>query len=203
VLEEGSFRELVTHGYLPAVSDQGRGYVESFGSFGLRTRFHQAILHSEGAHQSSHHYSLAMCGYHLILAITRLEGRGTASGSRSDTASCARRSFWRPSSTDAPYARRMSSPKMNSFVILVTNTKIFSGHRPSVSDRHYLQDRDGFPRYRLQPVALIWLSFGPSGGDVGPGRSPRSRGMASHVTKRLVNKSNHPIQRPVYKSRRD
>jgi hypothetical protein len=49
----GSFRELLLatdiiqgpHGYLPAVSNQGPDYVESFGRMGLRTRSYQSIFH--------------------------------------------------------------------------------------------------------------------------------------------------------------
>jgi hypothetical protein len=47
----------------------------------------------------------------------------------------ARHSIWRPRYTDASYARMMSRPKMNSLVILVTNTKIFSGRRPKVPEQ--------------------------------------------------------------------
>jgi hypothetical protein len=55
----GSFHELLVvtgindpYGYLPAFSDQGPGYVESFGQMGLQTRSYEAIFHSEGALQS-------------------------------------------------------------------------------------------------------------------------------------------------------
>jgi hypothetical protein len=48
------------HRYLPAVSDQGDGYVDSFGHVDLWTRFYQAIFHSEGALQLSHHHLLAL-----------------------------------------------------------------------------------------------------------------------------------------------
>jgi hypothetical protein len=41
-----------------------------------------------------------------------------------------RHSVWHPRSTDATLARRMSSPKMSSFVILATNTQISLGAIP-------------------------------------------------------------------------
>jgi hypothetical protein len=53
----GSFGEVLVamgsthdpHGYLSAVSDKGTGYVESIERMSPRTRFYQAIFHSEGA----------------------------------------------------------------------------------------------------------------------------------------------------------
>jgi hypothetical protein len=59
--------------------------------------------------------------------------------------SSARRSVWRLRSTDVPYARSMPSPKMNSFVILATNTQIFCGRHPRVSGK--IPSRwEGFPQ---------------------------------------------------------
>jgi hypothetical protein len=72
---------------------------------GLWTLFYQATLHSEGALQSSHHHSLT------------------------------RRRIWCPRFKAAQYAHRMPSSKMNSFVILATNTQIFSGRHPTVHVR--------------------------------------------------------------------
>jgi hypothetical protein len=68
-----SFHELLVissiqspHWYHLAVSDNGPGYVESFGRVGLWTKFYQVIFHSERALQSSHHHSLKLCWYHVI-----------------------------------------------------------------------------------------------------------------------------------------
>lgn len=54
--QEGYFHELLVmicsiqdpQRYLPAVSDQGPVYVESFGATGLHTQFYQAIFHCKG-----------------------------------------------------------------------------------------------------------------------------------------------------------
>jgi hypothetical protein len=62
-------------------------------------------------------------------------------------------------------------PKLNSFVILATNVQIFSGRNRRACHENFLQDGEGFLRYRLQCVTLVWMSFGPSGGNVGPGHS--------------------------------
>jgi hypothetical protein len=75
VSEVGSFRELLvtagsihdSRGYLPAVSDQGPGSVDSFRRMDLRAWFYQTIFYSERTLQFSHNYSLALCRYHLIL----------------------------------------------------------------------------------------------------------------------------------------
>jgi hypothetical protein len=73
---------------------------------------------------------------------------------------------------DASYARRMCSPRMYSFVMLAVNTQIFSGRWLRVKHQeNFLQNGEGFPRYCLQCVMLLWLSFVPSGGDVRPGHS--------------------------------
>jgi hypothetical protein len=117
----GSFHEfLVTtgsiqdpHQYLPVVLDQGPGYVESFGWMSLQTQFYQAIFHSKGALQSSHHHSLALCRYHLITGHYLAGWPGPHPRSYSNTSSSARCSIWRFRSTDALYACRISSPKMN------------------------------------------------------------------------------------------
>jgi hypothetical protein len=69
-------------------------------------------------------------GIILSLATTNLEDQGPDQGLHSDNFSSVRSSFWRSRCTDALYARRMSSPKMTSFVILATNTQIFSGRAP-------------------------------------------------------------------------
>jgi hypothetical protein len=61
--------------------------------------------------------------------------QGRSLGLHSDTPSSARSNVWRPGSTDASYARSISSPKMKSFVILTTNTQILSGHLPRVNFR--------------------------------------------------------------------
>jgi hypothetical protein len=145
-----------------------------------RTRFYQAIFHSEGALQSSHHYSLALCRYHLSLATTMLVGLGLAPGLHSNTSSSARRSVWHPRSTDVSYARRKSSPMMNSFVILAKNSQYFSGHHPKLCQENFLQDAVDLAIYCLQRVTLVWLPFGPSGGDVGPSHSHVRPGVHSH-----------------------
>jgi hypothetical protein len=74
----------------------------------------------------------------------------------------------------------MSSPMMNSFVIFATNIEIFSGRRPSVCQENFLKYGEGASRHHLQHVALVWLSFGPSGGDVGPGDSHVRHGVYGH-----------------------
>jgi hypothetical protein len=102
------------HGHLLAVLDQGPGCIGFFGWTGVRTRFYHVIFHSEGAIQSSHHHSLALCRYHLII------------GLHSHTSSSAKCSIWHPRSTDASYVHRISSPKINSFVILAMCTQILS-----------------------------------------------------------------------------
>jgi hypothetical protein len=66
------------HEYLPAVSDHGPGYVETFGRADLQTLFYQAIFHSEGDFQSNYQHSLAFCKHHLIIGhiqAGRLEDR--------------------------------------------------------------------------------------------------------------------------------
>jgi hypothetical protein len=116
VVTAGSIQD--PRGYLGAVSDQGPGYAEYFGRMGLRTRFHQAVFHSEGALQSSHHHFLALYRNHLIIGHYQ-------AGLNSDTSSSAGRSIWHLKFTDASHACKMPSPKMNSAVILATSTLIF------------------------------------------------------------------------------
>jgi hypothetical protein len=67
------------------------------------------------------------------IATTRLEGWGPVPGLHSDTSSSARCNVWRPRSTAALCARRLSSPNINSFMTLATKTQIFSG---SLSGKH-------------------------------------------------------------------
>jgi hypothetical protein len=45
---------------------------------------------------------------------------------------------------------------------------------------NFLQDGECFPRCRLQRVALVSLSFGSTGGDVGPGLSHVRPGVHGH-----------------------
>jgi hypothetical protein len=84
-----------------------------------------------GTLQSSYRHSLAWCRSHLIL------GHYQAGRLRlhRDTSSAARCSIWRPRYTDTSHAHSMSSPKMNSLQILLTNTQLLSGRRSSVSVR--------------------------------------------------------------------
>jgi hypothetical protein len=63
---QGSIQD--SYRYLSLVSDQGPGYVESFGNVGSRARFYQAIFYSQGAFQLSHHHPFALCRYYLIIA---------------------------------------------------------------------------------------------------------------------------------------
>jgi hypothetical protein len=72
-------------------------------------------------------------GISWSLATTRQEGWGLSPGHHSNTSSSARCRIWCPRSMDALYAYRVSSPKMNSFVILVMNT-----HTHIFNDRHPL-----------------------------------------------------------------
>lgn len=58
---------------------------------------------------------------------------GRASGRRSGTSSFSSHNTRRFRSTAASQACRTSSPKMNSLVILATNTQVFSGTHPRVS----------------------------------------------------------------------
>jgi hypothetical protein len=67
------------------------------------------------------------------MAITRLESQGPATGLHRGNSCYGRRIVWRPRSTDASYAPRLSILTMNSFVILTTNTEFISGIRPRVS----------------------------------------------------------------------
>jgi hypothetical protein len=108
-------------GHLLAFLDQCRGYAVSLRRRGLRVCFYQVIFYSELVPQSYHHYSHA--GITWSLATTKLEGRGPASELHNDTSSD-RRSVWRHISTVVLMARSISSPKMNSLVILVTKTQI-------------------------------------------------------------------------------
>jgi hypothetical protein len=64
----------------------------------------------------------------------------------------------------------MYNHKIISFVMFETNAKIFSGCHPRFSVRK-TSFKMVFPRYRLQRVDLVLLSYGPSDGDVGPGYS--------------------------------
>jgi hypothetical protein len=146
----GSFRELLVvtgindfHGYLLVFLDQGPGYVESFGQMGLQTQSCEAIFHSEGALQSTHHHFLSLYKHRLI------NGHYQAGRWRphSNTSSSVKHSIWHSRSSDASYACRTSSPKMNSFVIMGTNTQIFSGWLPhDYCLETFLQDGGGLPQ---------------------------------------------------------
>lgn len=76
------------------------GYVESFGSGGLRTRFNQATCHSVGALQSIHHDSLALRRYHLNFG----HYQACRPGLHSDTSSSEGRSTWHPRSAFSSYS---------------------------------------------------------------------------------------------------
>jgi hypothetical protein len=123
------------HWFFPAVLDQGPGYLESFGWMGLRTRFFQAIFPSEEALHSSHNYSLILYKYHLIIGHYQTGRTVPRHGAPYWYSSSATQSIWHLRSTDASYAHRMSSPKMNLSVILATSTQIFSGRHHILSAR--------------------------------------------------------------------
>jgi hypothetical protein len=129
------------HRYLPAVLDQGPVSIKSFRQMGLWTWFYQAIFHSEGALQSSHHHSFSLCNYHLMNGHYHA-GRP---GPSCDISSSVRCSIWCSRSTDALYTCRMPSLKMNLFV-LMASTQIFSGRPPQGQClENFLQDGVGFP----------------------------------------------------------
>jgi hypothetical protein len=63
--------------------------------------------------------------FHTTLGKWRRVLIGAVGASLIGTSSWVSRSTWRPTSTDTSYARRVSSPRMNSYVTSATNTHIF------------------------------------------------------------------------------
>jgi hypothetical protein len=102
---------------------------------GLWNRLYPVIFHPEERYNWPINTLLHGTGIAWSLLTTRLEGQGPAPKLHSDTSSSARHSGWRLRSTDASYARRKSRPKINSIVILVTNTQIFNWRHPRASIR--------------------------------------------------------------------
>jgi hypothetical protein len=140
-------------GYLPAVLDQGPGCIESFGRVGLQILFYQVIFHFERTHQSSHHHNFALCRCNLIIGHYQA-GR---LGLHSHISSSPRHSIWHLRSTDALYACRISSPKMNSFVIFGMNFQwaLSEGHH----QENFIYDGEGFPQTSFAPCRIGSAAF--------------------------------------------
>jgi hypothetical protein len=110
---------------------------------------------------------LHCAAYHLIFGHYEV-GRP---GLHSDTSSSTRRSVWRPRSTDASYARIMSCPWTNSFVILATNPQVLSGCCPKINVRKTSLKMGGLLQTLSAACNVGSLSFGQSSSDVRPGQS--------------------------------